>query len=347
MSIHEKYMHRCLQLAALGKGFVSPNPLVGAVLVHKNKIIGEGYHQQFGQAHAEVNCINNVAAIHQHLIKESTLYVSLEPCNHFGKTPPCSHLIIEKKIKKVVVGCVDNFSKVNGTGILKLQQHGIEVITNVLEQECRMMNKYFFYANSYKTPYIILKFAETSNGFIGNASNERLLISNAVTNTLVDAWRQEVDAILVGKNTVLKDNPTLITKHYSKRRQVRIFIDDNLEVNKTSNIYNNKAETFVFNLQKTTTENNIHYIKYTSKLFYEALVEMCLQQGIQSVLIEGGSKLLQYFINNNWFNECIVITNNNLNVNDGIKSPTLKNNILTKTLTVQNDIISFYKNASN
>ncbi|MFY8126797.1 MAG: bifunctional diaminohydroxyphosphoribosylaminopyrimidine deaminase/5-amino-6-(5-phosphoribosylamino)uracil reductase RibD [Chitinophagaceae bacterium] len=346
MTIHEKYMHRCLQLATLGKGFVSPNPMVGAVLVYDHEIIGEGYHMQFGQAHAEVNCINSVAPMHQHLIKESTLYVSLEPCNHFGKTPPCSHLIVEQKIKQVVVGCIDTFNKVNGTGIAYLKQHGVDVITNVLEYECRAINKYFFYYNTNKLPYIILKFAETADGIIGNFSNERLLISNPITNILVDAWRQEVDAIFVGKNTVIKDNPTLITKHHSKRKQVRMFVDDDLEVGEASKMYNDKAETFVFNLQKTTSVNNIHFVQYSKSHLYKAFIELCYKQGIQSVLIEGGTKILQFFIDNNWFNECRVITNSSTFNSNGIKSPVLKNHDLIQKISVQNDTISIYKNAT-
>ena len=347
MHIHEKYIFRCLQLALLGKGFVSPNPMVGAVLVYNNEIIGEGYHKQFGDAHAEVNCINSVPFSKQHLIKDSTLYVSLEPCNHFGKTPPCSHLIVKHNIKKVVIGCTDNYSKVNGKGIAYLNQHGIEVITNILEQECKTVNRFFFYANANKKPYIILKFAQTANGFIGNISSERLIISNAISNFQVDKWRQETDAILVGKNTAVKDNPNLTTRYHNKRKQIRIFVDDNLEVSATANLYNGKATTIVFNTIKSCIQDNIHFIQYNPGNLYNILIETCNTLGIQSILIEGGSKLLQYFIDNNWYNECYIITNNKLVVNAGIKSPILKNHQLTKQIQLQNDTISFYTNASN
>lgn len=347
MTIHEVYMHRCLQLATLGKGFVSPNPMVGAVLVYDNEIIGEGYHAQYGHAHAEVNCIKSVLPSKKHLISKSTLYVSLEPCNHFGKTPPCSHLIVEQKIGKVVIGCTDNFSKVNGSGIAYLQNNGVEVVTNVLEAECRALNKHFFYFNAFKKPYIILKFAQTANAYIGNLSSQRLFISNEIVNIMVDAWRQNVDAVFVGKNTVLKDNPSLITKNYIKRKQLRMFIDDNLEVASDANIYKTDATTFIFNKKKSAVQQQHHFIHYQSSNLYESIVNVCTTQEIQSVLVEGGTKLLQYFINNNLFNEIRTITNNSLEVENGIKSPELKNHQLTHQIDIKNNTICYYKNANN
>ncbi|MBC7652095.1 MAG: bifunctional diaminohydroxyphosphoribosylaminopyrimidine deaminase/5-amino-6-(5-phosphoribosylamino)uracil reductase RibD, partial [Deinococcales bacterium] len=194
-------MFRCLELAASGKGNVAPNPMVGSVLVHNNTIIGEGYHQQYGQAHAEVNCINSVLEADKYLISKSTLYVSLEPCSHFGKTPPCSNLIIASGIKKVVVGCRDSYVEVNGKGIEKLRQNGIDVTVGVLEDDCKNLNKRFFTFHIQKRPYIILKWAETANSKIAGNTNERLLISNDFSNRLVHKWRHEEAAILVGTNT--------------------------------------------------------------------------------------------------------------------------------------------------
>lgn len=345
MNIDEKYMHRCLQLAVLGKTFVSPNPMVGAVLVYDDAIIGEGYHQQFGQAHAEVNCINSVSPSNKHLIANSTLYVSLEPCNHFGKTPPCSHLIVQEGIKKVVIGCVDSFNKVNGQGINYLKQHNIEVIVGVLQAECEALNNYFFYSNTCKKPYIILKYAQTANEFIGNESEERLMISNKITNVFTDSWRSEVDAILVGKNTVTKDNPSLITKHFLKRQQIRMFIDNDLQVDKGKLVMNEYAKTIIFNKHQSYIIDNVFYIKYDGIHLIDAIIKTCYEQAIQSIMVEGGAVLLQYLIDNQCFNECRVITNSNLTIQKGIKSPVLRNLNLIKKQQIFNDTISYYIHA--
>lgn len=212
--IDETYMQRCLDLASKGLGSVSPNPMVGAVLVYENRIIGEGYHEQFGQAHAEVNCINSVQESDTHLIPQSTLYVSLEPCSHFGKTPPCSNLIIDCKIPKVVIACRDTFEQVNGKGIDQLKAAGIHVQVGILEKEAIQLNKRFFTFHSKKRPYVILKWAQSSNHKIANADFSRVLISNSFTNRLVHKWRSEEDAIMVGPNTALHDNPGLTTRNW-------------------------------------------------------------------------------------------------------------------------------------
>jgi diaminohydroxyphosphoribosylaminopyrimidine deaminase/5-amino-6-(5-phosphoribosylamino)uracil reductase len=189
--IHQSYMHRCIELARNGAGLVAPNPMVGAVLVHNNRIIGEGYHRQYGEAHAEVNCINSVSPDDEKLVPLSTLYVSLEPCAHFGKTPPCSDLIIQKKIPKVIIGCRDPFIEVDGKGMEKLEKAGVEVVTGIAEKECKELNKRFITFVTKKRPYIILKWAQTANGKIAGDIDERLLITNEFTNRMVHQWREK------------------------------------------------------------------------------------------------------------------------------------------------------------
>jgi diaminohydroxyphosphoribosylaminopyrimidine deaminase / 5-amino-6-(5-phosphoribosylamino)uracil reductase len=215
MTYEELYMHRCLELARSGAGSVAPNPMVGAVLVYENRIIGEGYHQQYGRAHAEPNCIAAVKEQDKHLIERSTLFVSLEPCAHFGKTPPCADLIIENKIPGVIIGCRDPFVEVNGKGIEKLRAAGIQVQLGVLENECRKLNKRFFTFHTQHRPYIILKWAQTLDNKVANEDYSRVPISNEYTNRLVHQWRSEEMAIAVGTNTALYDDPGkfLIQRH--------------------------------------------------------------------------------------------------------------------------------------
>src|SRR5437868_6012424 len=234
-------MHRCLELAKLAAGNVAPNPMVGAVLVHEEKIISEGYHKQFGEPHAEVNCINNVKEEDKHLIEKSTLYVSLEPCSHFGKTPPCTDLIIKNKIPKVVIGCVDIYKEVHGRGIKKLQDAEVEVVTGILEKECIELNKRFFTFHEKYRPYIILKWAESANGKIG-IDTERVLISNEYSDRLVHKWRSEEAAILIGTNTALKDDPSLTTRLWQGNNPVRLVIDMDLRLPSHLKIFNREIK---------------------------------------------------------------------------------------------------------
>src|SRR5215207_8983700 len=224
-SVSEIYMHRCLELARLGSGSVAPNPMVGAVLVYKDMIIGEGYHQQYGEAHAEVNCLNSVRPEHQHLIEQSTLYVSLEPCAHYGKTPPCADLIIQKKIPEVVVGCCDPFIQVNGKGIEKLQSAAVNVTIGVLEEECKQLNKRFFGFHTVQRPYVILKWAQTADGKVAGNDYGRKRISNQQTNRIVHKWRSEETTVVVGTNTALYDDPALTTRLWAGKNPVRIVVD--------------------------------------------------------------------------------------------------------------------------
>jgi riboflavin biosynthesis protein RibD len=288
LNTDEQYMSRCLQLAKQGAGMVAPNPMVGAVLVYEGRIIGEGYHGKYGEAHAEVNCINSVRNTDRHLIEKSILYVSLEPCNHYGKTPPCSELIIEKKIPKVVIGCMDVYKEVAGKGILKLRNAGVEVVTEVLEKECLELNKRFFTFHQKFRPYIILKWAQSVNGKIG-CKNERIFISNEYSNRLVHKWRSEEPAILVGTNTALQDNPSLTVRLWHGKNPVRIIIDKELNLPSTLNVFNPDAKTIIYNFIKNSTEKNLVYIKLEVENFLNQILDSLFEMNIQSLIIEGGS----------------------------------------------------------
>jgi diaminohydroxyphosphoribosylaminopyrimidine deaminase/5-amino-6-(5-phosphoribosylamino)uracil reductase len=345
MNEHEKYMQRCLQLATLGAGNAAPNPMVGAVLVHGDKIIGEGYHQKFGEAHAEVHCIANVKAEDEHLIPKSTIYVSLEPCAHFGKTPPCADLVISKFISKVVVGCRDPFQQVNGKGIEKLQQAGIEVITGILEEECKQLNKRFFTYHTRRRPYIILKWAQSKNQRIANADFSRVLISNKLTNRLVHKWRSEEAAIMVGTNTALQDDPALNTRNWTGVNPVRIIVDMNLRLPASLQIFDRQQPTIIFNSIKDEEHENLMYVKLNKEQsLVSQLTKYCYDLKLQSLLIEGGNKLAQSFINEHLWDEARVIENSTLIIDNGLRAPALSNQQLIKTNTILTDCISWYKN---
>jgi diaminohydroxyphosphoribosylaminopyrimidine deaminase/5-amino-6-(5-phosphoribosylamino)uracil reductase len=337
---HEQYMQRCLQLAKLGAGFTRPNPMVGAVLVHDNVIIGEGYHRDYGKPHAEVNCIASVKDTHRHLIAHSTLYVSLEPCAHYGKTPPCTDLIIKNKIPKVVIGCTDPFEQVNGKGIEKLKAVGVEVITGILEKECIDLNKRFFVFHTKKRPYIILKWAQTVDKKIALNENKRLIISNEFTNRLVHKWRAEEAAILVGTNTVAIDDPLLTNRLWAGKNPVRLVIDKHLKLTSGAGIFNHDASTIVFNLHKTSMElnavpeNKVYYYKlnYENSLIKQ-VADACFKLNIQSILVEGGLRLLQSFIDEQLYDELRIITNENMFAGNGLPAP-----VFTDKLTQRNTI---------
>ncbi len=323
MNVHETYMQRCIELALKGKNSVAPNPMVGAILVYQDKIIGEGFHRQYGQAHAEVNCINQVPQYLHSVIKDATLYVSLEPCNHYGKTPPCSDFIVQNQIKKVVIGCTDIFEKVNGSGIAKLQAAGVEVIANVLEKECRLLNKRFFTFHEKKRPYIILKWAETANLKMATLTNERLLITNSFTNNLVHQWRSEEAAILVGTNTAKADNPALNNRYWTGGKQpIRLVIDKHLQLDQSLQLFNQEQRTIVFNFLKNEVDGNVQYIQlHSNEDFVTQFLTSCYQQNIQSIIVEGGAKLLQSFIDKHLWDEARVIANQDLMIKEGLNSP--------------------------
>jgi diaminohydroxyphosphoribosylaminopyrimidine deaminase / 5-amino-6-(5-phosphoribosylamino)uracil reductase len=342
------FMQRCLDLARLGAGNVAPNPMVGAVLVYNDKIIGEGYHQQYGEAHAEVNCINSVSATERHLISHSTLYVSLEPCSHHGKTPPCADLIIKKSIPKVVIAVRDPFKEVDGKGIEKLISAGVEVVLNIQEKEGKELNKRFFTLHQLQRPYIILKWAQTAGGKIGSGTNERLLISNEITNRLVHKWRSEESAILVGTNTALADDPSLNVRSWKGNDPVRMVIDKDLRLATTLKIFHGNQKTIVFNTIKQEEQGNLLYVKLSAKdNFIHQLLLSCHRLNIQSILVEGGFALLQSFINAGIWDEARIITNTSLAIKSGLAAPILANCLEEKKEFIRTDTITYFANNGN
>jgi diaminohydroxyphosphoribosylaminopyrimidine deaminase/5-amino-6-(5-phosphoribosylamino)uracil reductase len=335
-------MSRCLQLAKLGAGNVAPNPMVGAILVYNDKIIGEGYHQQCGEAHAEVNCIASVSKENIPLIKESTLYVSLEPCSHFGKTPPCTNLIIKNKIKKVVIGCKDVYKEVSGKGIEKLQNAGVGVIPGILEKESISINKRFFTFHQKFRPYVILKWAQSSNLKVGSNNSPRILISNEYSNRLVHKWRGEEEGILVGTNTIIQDNPSLTTRLWPGKNPVRIIIDKDLKLSQSAKIFDREAKTIIYNLIRNSNEENVSYIKIEQQDFLQGLLQSLFELKIISILIEGGAKTLGSFIERDLWDEARVITNEELIIENGINAPEMKDFILQNQERYSGDRISYY-----
>lgn len=345
LAIHETYMHRCLELAKQGSGYVAPNPMVGAVLVCDNKIIGEGYHKQYGGPHAEVNCVNSVTSNEKDKILRSTLYVSLEPCSHFGKTPPCSDLIIKNKIPEVVIGCRDPFKEVNGKGMEKLTTAGVNVIYGILEQECQQLNKRFFTFHTKHRPFIILKWAETADGKIAGEGMSRLYISNEKTNRLVHKWRSEEAAILVGTTTALLDDPELTTRDWGGPSPVRSVIDMGLKLPLSLKIFNDKQRTIIFNSIKHKETSNLVYYQVTEDVnLVHQIVNALYQMKIQSVIVEGGARLLQSFIDEEIWDEARMIKNEKLIINNGLAAPEIKSEKIKEEMQVLDDAIKIYTN---
>ncbi len=313
-------MRRCLQLARCGEAGAPPNPMVGAVIACDGRIIGEGYHRRCGGPHAEVNAINSVKE--RDLLSRSTIYVSLEPCAHYGKTPPCADLIIETGIRRVVIGCTDPFAKVNGLGIKKLREAGCEVQVGVLEQECRELNRRFFTFHEKHRPWIILKWAQSNDGFIGK--DERVILSNALTQTLVHRLRARSGAILVGTNTALMDNPTLTTRLWPGPNPLRLTIDRNGILPPTLHLKDNSTPTVI----------------YSHESIEEILADL-YARGIQSLLVEGGAKLLQSFIDKGLWDEARIETAP-LCLGQGTKAPTLKDEQPESKQNIGGHIIQHY-----
>lgn len=340
-------MQRCLQIAQLGEGNVAPNPMVGAVLVHNDIIIGEGYHMQFGKAHAEVNCINSVADANKQFIANSTLYVSLEPCTHFGKTPPCTNLIINYKIPTVVIGCSDQYHEVNGKGIEKLKAAGIKVITGILEEKARAINKRFFTFYQLQRPYIILKWAQSKDRLIANTDFSSVQISNEYSNKLVHKWRSEEAAIMVGTNTALHDNPSLTTRLWQGKNPVRVVIDKKLQLPACHHLFSGEANTIIFNNIKNEVTDTVNYCKLDElQPALPQILHHLFEQKIQSMLVEGGSVLLQSFIDNGLWDEARVITNQKKIIGNGIAAPVLMNQVLLRTKNLDSDTIDYYHPAT-
>ncbi len=338
-----KYMRHCLQLAEKGLDNVAPNPMVGCVIVHNEKgIIGEGYHQTYGQAHAEVNAINSVAD--KSLLPESTLYVNLEPCSHFGKTPPCCDLIIEYKIKRVVIGCLDTNPLIAGKGIQKLHNAGIEVITDILKEECRSLNKRFFTFHEKKRPYIILKWAQTKDGFISKLppfTKEENWITNDESNGLVHIWRAQEQAILIGTNTALLDNPSLTVRLTEGKNPIRVLIDKNLKVSATNNIFSQDTETIVFTNKHQINNNNInyHHIDFTKDIIPQ-IMSTLYEKKIISIIIEGGTNTLQSFIDKGLWDEARVFTGGKY-FQSGVKAPVITTEKVSSQIIGEDELYFF------
>jgi len=340
----EIYMKRCLELAALGLGKTYPNPMVGSVVVHNGEIIGEGWHQKAGEAHAEVNAVNSVKD--NTLLKESTIYISLEPCAHYGKTPPCAELIIKYQIPNVVVGCVDAFSEVSGKGIEMMQKAGSTVKVGVLEKECKASHKRFFTFHEKKRPYIILKWAETKDGFIAPLEQETekpFWITSPESKKLVHKWRTEEASILVGTNTAEKDNPALTARLWEGNQPLRLVVDRNLRLKGSLQVFDDSAKTIVFteNSQENTSTTEYQIINFAN--LHEEMMDELYKRNIHSVIIEGGRETLQSFIDKDIWDEARVFVGET-NLEKGILAPILNTNPLSEE-KVSKDVLSWYYNS--
>ena len=335
-----KYMERCFELARLGAGSVSPNPMVGAVVVCNGEVIGEGWHRKYGEAHAEVNAIASVKD--KSLLKDSTIYVNLEPCCHWGKTPPCANLIIESGIKRCVIANTDPNPKVYGGGIKLLRDNGVEVITGVLEEGGNFLNRRFFTNQRQNRPYIIIKYAKTADGFI-SPEDKGAWISNDAMKVWVHKQRTEEDAIMVGYNTVLNDNPQLNVRHYAGRNPKRVVLDKNLTLPKDSNILDNSQDTFVFNFLKDTKDGNNTYIKLNQNNFSLVdMLEQLYENKVCSLVVEGGKKTIEKFIAENLWDEADIIVGKK-RFGNGLQAPLIPTEP-SEIKMIGNNKLEFYFN---
>jgi diaminohydroxyphosphoribosylaminopyrimidine deaminase/5-amino-6-(5-phosphoribosylamino)uracil reductase len=335
--MHEGYMKRCFELAVLGAGKTSPNPMVGAVIVRDDEIIGEGYTSPYGGPHAEVNAVRSVIDKYgeeraRELFEQSTIYVSLEPCAHFGKTPPCADMIVDMGFKKAVIACLDPFAKVNGMGLQKLRDAGIETEVGVLEEDAKWLNRRFFTKLKEFRPYVILKWAETSDGYFAPLEGQRW-ISNNASKQLVHKWRSEEDAILVGKRTAQLDNPSLTVREWEGRNPKRILIDKNLELPENLAIFDDDAETIIFNAKKTDWKGNRKYIELENFDLYlpQQILYLLYLLDIQSIIVEGGKKTLDLFIAAGLWDEARIFIGAD-SWGEGIKAPEIEGELVEGTM---------------
>ncbi|BAO77752.1 bifunctional diaminohydroxyphosphoribosylaminopyrimidine deaminase/5-amino-6-(5-phosphoribosylamino)uracil reductase RibD [Winogradskyella sp. PG-2] len=332
MRSHKTYIRRCIQIAKKGLGTTRPNPMVGAVIVCDDKIIGEGFTSAYGGNHAEVNAIKSVED--KTLLSKSTLYVTLEPCSHFGKTPPCSDLIIKHEIPEVIIGCIDDNPEVAGKGVAKLKSSGCKVIVGVLEDECKALHKRFFTFHNKKRPYIILKWAETNDSFIAPKHKDEqkpFWITNKHSRQLAHKWRAEEQAILVGTNTVLEDNPSLTVRDWTGSNPIRIVLDKDSKLNLGFDVFNDAAETIKI------TKNDIDF----QQPIAHQICTLLFNRNINSIIIEGGSITLQTFIDENLWDEARIFIGNT-KFKDGVKAPDLKGVLILET-KIETDILKIYK----
>jgi diaminohydroxyphosphoribosylaminopyrimidine deaminase/5-amino-6-(5-phosphoribosylamino)uracil reductase len=365
LTTHETYIKRCLEIAKQGLGITAPNPMVGSVIVHNELIIGEGYTSSYGGNHAEVNAIMSVK--NKALLKAATLYVTLEPCSHYGKTPPCSDLIVSHNIPKVVIGCIDDNPKVAGKGIAKLKSSGCEVIVGILENECRMHHKRFFTFHNKKRPYVILKWAETKDGYIApktRIKQEPVWITNQYSRQLVHKWRAEEQAILVGTNTVIEDNPSLTVRDWTGENPIRIVLDKSLKIDQTFSVRNHDAKTIFITKNYSEDEapnkwdktrpqkedGDLSNEQFTmspidwnlNNVIAKQICEELYCRDISSIIIEGGAKTLQSFINEGIWDEARVFIGQT-KFKDGIKAPQLKGTLISEK-SILNDSLKLYIN---
>jgi diaminohydroxyphosphoribosylaminopyrimidine deaminase / 5-amino-6-(5-phosphoribosylamino)uracil reductase len=342
---HEKYMQRCFQLAASGLGHAAPNPLVGCVIVHNNKVIGEGYHQRYGEAHAEVNAVDAVKD--KSLLSEATVYVSLEPCSHFGKTPPCADLLVKHKVKRVVISCTDPNPEVSGKGIEKLKSAGIEVIKGICEKEGQELNRRFFTFFLKQRPYVILKWAQSLNGYIDRerkpGDTGQFNISSDLSRMLVHKWRSEEPAILVGTRTALNDNPQLNVRLWSGKNPLRIVIDRSLRLPENLHLFDGSVQTLVFTEKEKEAEKNTEYIKTDFNNLPAQILYHLQQRKIQSLIIEGGAEILNTFIAAGLWDEARVFVSPGVVVEAGTAAPEIHGKVI-HTENIAEDILKIYRN---
>lgn len=334
-------MQRALELAQKGMGLVSPNPMVGCVLTCENKIIGEGWHRNYGEAHAEVNAVADVLRNKKEgLLAQATAYVTLEPCSHHGKTPPCADLLIKHKIKRLVIASLDSNPLVGGEGIKKIEQAGIEVEVGILDSKNRKLNAPFFTFIEKKRPYILLKWAETADGFVARENFDSKWISNSLSRTYVHKYRSECDAIMVGTNTAHYDNPKLNTRNWSGKNPLRIVLDTSLRLEKTLHLFDGNSPTICYNFIKSEKQTNIEYIKISPQNVIPQIVKDLYQRKIQSLLVEGGAGLLQFFLNENLWDKSLVFKSQT-SFGKGISAPQIKGQLIDNQL-LRGDYLQTY-----
>ena len=347
VEVENKYMARCISLARNGTGNVAPNPMVGAVIVHQGKIIGEGYHRKYGEAHAEVNAIASVRD--ESLLKEATIYVSLEPCSHYGKTPPCAELIIKKQIPRVVIGCLDPFPEVSGRGVRMLREAGVEVVTGVMEEEARELNRVFMTFQEKRRPYIYLKWAQSADGFMDRLRTDNSLpavvLSSSETLRRVHHLRANVAAIMVGTQTALLDNPSLTVRHWAGKSPVRVVLDRTLRIPPHYHLLDGAVKTLVFTAVEAVSRENVEYvtIDFDRPVLPQVMHELYVRK-LDSLMVEGGATLLGHFLEDGLWDQMLVETAP-VNLEWGVKAPDLSRVAslsLTDVKKVQDHVISVF-----
>ena len=347
VEVENKYMARCISLARNGTGNVAPNPMVGAVIVHQGKIIGEGYHRKYGEAHAEANAIASVRD--ESLLKEATIYVSLEPCSHYGKTPPCAELIIKKQIPRVVIGCLDPFPEVSGRGVRMLREAGVEVVTGVMEEEARELNRVFMTFQEKRRPYIYLKWAQSADGFMDRLRTDNSLpavvFSSSETLRRVHHLRANVAAIMVGTQTALLDNPSLTVRHWAGKSPVRVVLDRTLRIPPHYHLLDGAVKTLVFTAVEAVSRENVEYvtIDFDRPVLPQVMHELYVRK-LDSLMVEGGATLLGHFLEDGLWDQMLVETAP-VNLESGVKAPDLSRVAslsLTDVKKVQDHVISVF-----